>query len=197
MSNPGCYPTACILPFSLLSAELPEFYPVIAFDAKSGTSGAGGRKEKDGLSYSQVYENFKAYKIEGHQHQPEIRDYIRLFSPFKEIESRFIPHLLPVYRGLFATTQIFCTKEPNLANLKEAARSAEENIFIRYIENPNQVQLKNVQNTNFLDFSFHYDKVTKVLTLISAIDNLQKGAAGQAIQNMNLMNRYPEEMGLL
>lgn len=197
VSNPGCYPTACILPFTFLSSHLPELYPVLNFDAKSGTSGAGGRKEKDGLAYSDVYENFRAYKVDGHQHQPEIRDYIRQFTSFKTIESRFIPHLLPMYRGLFATTQAFCIEDPNLDKLKNAALEADKNTFIRYIEDPNKIQLKNVQNTNFLDFSFYYEKNTKTLSILSVIDNLQKGAAGQAIQNMNLMTGFPEEMGIL
>lgn len=197
VANPGCYPTACILPFTFLSSQLPELYPVLNFDAKSGTSGAGGRKEKDGLAYSEVYENFRAYKVEGHQHQPEIRDYVRQFTSFKTIESRFIPHLLPMYRGLFATTQAFCIDDPDLNKLKNAALEADKNTFIRYIEDPNKIQLKNVQNTNFLDFSFYYEKNTKTLSILSVIDNLQKGAAGQAIQNMNLMTGFPEEMGLL
>lgn len=190
VANPGCYATSALLPLVAVKDFLPQFlFPVIV-DAKSGTSGAGGRKEKDGLSYSSVNENFRAYKVALHQHQPEIEQYARAFSKVGDLRVRFTPHLLPLERGIFSTLYLHA-KDDSLdsqAVQKACARFAEQNTFARFYENPNDLQIKHTACTNFADFSFYWDKENQTLILLSVIDNLLKGAAGQAVQNFNLMS---------
>ena len=101
-----------------------------------------------------------------------------------------------MYRGLFATTQAFCIEDPDLNKLKKAALEADKNTFIRYIEDPNKIQLKNVQNTNFLDFSFYYEKNTKTLSILSVIDNLQKGRSWPSNTKYEFNDRFPRRNGI-
>jgi len=196
VANPGCYATSVLLPLFVLKSVLKNSQNRVIVDAKSGTSGAGGRKEKDTLAYSSVYENFKPYKVNMHQHIPEIEQEIVNFLQ-KQINIRMTPYLLPVFRGILTTMYIFpeVEWESNIISDILQKVSAEEP-FIRYIKNPDDIDLKNVQNTNFIDISFHYDKKNNILVLISAIDNLVKGAAGQAVQNMNIMFSLDETHSL-
>ncbi|MDH4200346.1 MAG: N-acetyl-gamma-glutamyl-phosphate reductase [Spirochaetia bacterium] len=195
VANPGCYATAAILPLLVLGAEIQIKYWLI--DAKSGTSGAGGRKEKDALSFSMINENFKAYKIKAHQHIPEIIEHTA--SALKRPAGlNMTPHYLPLFRGLQTNTYLYLDDEPDLEKLTEKSESiSKQETFIRFYRDPEMIELKNVQNTNFLDFGFYYDNHSRLLQIICAIDNLQKGAAGQAIQNMNLMFGLTEHQGLL
>lgn len=197
IANPGCYATAAILPILFLKEFLSSADGRIIIDAKSGTSGAGGRKEKDSLPFSKIYENFKAYKIKAHQHIPEIVQQISPVFP-NSVLLNMTPHLLPLFRGIQVNTYIYLNSAPDVSKMVAKMREiSSKETFIRYYENPEQIELRNVQGKNFLDFGFYYDTSSGLLQIISAIDNLQKGAAGQAVQNLNLMFGFTEHQGLL
>ncbi len=193
VANPGCYPTAAILPLFVFRNLIDFSRPVIV-DAKSGTSGAGGRKEKDGLGYSTVYENFRAYKTAMHQHAPEISQQVSEFAG-KPVALRFTPYLLPMYRGILSTAYVSPVPDKTAEDFKAAALAVKEP-FLRFRESVDQIELKSVQHTNFCDYAFHFDAQSGVVEIISAIDNLMKGAAGQAVQNMNLMFGFEESTGV-
>lgn len=195
VANPGCYPTAALLPLFAYRELIDNTRPLI-IDAKSGTSGAGGRKEKDSLGYSTVYENFRAYKTEHHQHAPEIaQEFSRMVGG--SVLLRFTPYLLPLYRGILCTTYAFVKTGVRAGDCAEAGVSfAERELFTRFRSGANQVDLRSVQHTNFCDFAHHFEEETGLLQIVSAIDNLMKGAAGQAVQNMNLMFSLPETTGV-
>ncbi|MBS0618082.1 MAG: N-acetyl-gamma-glutamyl-phosphate reductase [Spirochaetes bacterium] len=195
VANPGCYPTAAILPLYVYR-DLIDFASPIIVDAKSGTSGAGGRKEKDGLGYSTVYENFRSYKTAKHQHAPEIADQVSRFAG-APVQLRFTPHLLPMYRGIFsnAYAKIKTGKtQADFERVAETAQSAEK--FLRFRGNVDAVELRNVQNTNYVDYAHYVDEKIGLVEIVSAIDNLMKGAAAQAVQNMNLMFGLDETTGV-
>lgn len=199
IANPGCYPSSVLLPFLYLKNHLSLFQESIIIDSKSGTSGAGGRKEKDSLGFSTVYENFRAYRIEAHQHQPEIEQEINNLTD-KKFRVRFTPHLLPLFRGIYSISYLKPKDGviPDMENIKLDIQSKVQNeTFIRFYNNPNLLELKNVQNTNFVDFAIHYDDYANVFMIMSVIDNLRKGAAGSAVQNLNLMMGLDETIGLL
>ncbi len=193
VANPGCYPTGSILPIFFLG-QLRKDIAHIVIDAKSGVSGAGGRTEDAGFSYNSVYENFRAYKVLSHQHQPEIQEYS--FSGENSFSQTilFTPHLLPLFRGILSTITILWKKKaPD--NLSEILRqTAAKEPFVRFLDSPEEVQLARVQKTNFLDMGCR--SVDSATVIVSAIDNLIKGAAGQAVQNMNLMLGLTETDGL-
>lgn len=192
VSNPGCYATGSILPLFLLGDMRKEISNVV-IDAKSGVSGAGGRTEDAGFSFTSVYENFRAYRVLSHQHEPEIRQYAQTAEFGMELT--FTPHLLPLFRGILSTMVLIWKNgaPENLADvLKERAKKFP---FIRFLDKPEDVQLAFVQKSNFLDLAVRSN--SSVTVLVSAIDNLVKGAAGQAVQNMNLMLGLPETAGLL
>jgi len=194
IANPGCYATAIALPFLAVSRFIDQLPDMVITDAKSGTSGAGGRKEKDSMGYSSVYENFKPYKIDGHQHIPEIEQEI---SERGKVSVVMTPHLLPMFRGLQANTYLRLESKCDIENLKkQVSEFCSKEPFLRFYNDPNQLQLKNVQNTNFLDLSLSLNEQTNTLQIISQLDNLVKGAAGQAIQNMNLLFDFPENRAL-
>ena len=202
IANPGCYPTSVLLPLWIFKKYVPAFGKHIIIDSKSGISGAGARKEEEGLTFSQVHENFKPYKVEGHQHSPEIETYFNDWSGVPT-NIQFTPHLLPVFRGILSSIYIPLKKPLSTDVLRNTAetfssyhRNTEEK-FLRYCSDPNDICLKNVQNTNFLDFSFHIDHRNQMLIIFSALDNLVKGAAGQAIQNMNLRLGLKDDTSLL
>ncbi|MDH4263258.1 MAG: N-acetyl-gamma-glutamyl-phosphate reductase [Spirochaetia bacterium] len=204
VANPGCYATSAILPILLMGKVYKDLFKDsdgrIIVDAKSGTSGAGGRKEKDSFPYSKTNENFRSYKIKTHQHIPEIAEQIApIFST--PVLLNMTPHLLPLFRGLQTNTYVYfknLNKALNTDDLILQMKSiSEKETFIRFYENPEKIELRNVQGTNYLDFSFYYDQSSCMLQIIAAIDNLQKGAAGQAVQNLNLMFGLQEHHGLL
>lgn len=193
VANPGCYPTAALLPL-FVYRELIDFSRPVIIDAKSGTSGAGGRKEKDGLGYSTVYENFRSYKTAGHQHAPEIAQQLSQIAG-KPVGLRFTPYLLPMYRGILSTAYVIPKSGVTAADFLAAA-GANKELFLRFRASVDLVELKAVQHTNFCDFSHHFDAKNGVVEIISAIDNLLKGAAGQAVQNLNLMFGLDETLGV-
>lgn len=194
VSNPGCFSTSVILALYLLGDLRKKIRPRIIADCKSGISGAGGRVEDGGFSFNSVYENFRAYKVLSHQHEPEIREYCFAGSglPFPEV--LFVPHLLPVYRGILST--IYLEAESDSLPILEAMRSlAEKEPFLRIRNTPEEIDLAKVSQTNFLDIGVRQRGNT--ITIVSALDNLMKGAAGQALQNINLMLGESETLGLL
>ncbi len=199
VANPGCYPTSVIWPIWVLGA-LRNQIQSISITSSSGVSGAGGRIENGGFPFTNVYENYRAYKILSHQHEPEIELYSKwnLNDENQKFSLCFIPHLLPLYRGILSTITIHWkeTSTPSKADLKKLYTDASsKEVFIRFYERPEEIELINVQNTNYLDFSYIHREHTTII--ITAIDNLIKGAAGQAIQNMNLMLGFAESSGLL
>jgi len=195
VANPGCYTTCSILALvPLFKAGLIETKNVIV-DAKSGTSGAG-RSLKAGSLYCQVNENFKAYGVTTHRHTPEIE---QIYSEFagEDVIIQFTPHLLPVDRGILATCY---------ANLKDGVTAEEvtaafeamykDEFFIRLRGLGACPELKNVRASNYVDLGWLVDKRTNRVIVMSCLDNLVKGAAGQAVQNMNVMFGLPENEGL-
>ena len=197
VSNPGCFATSSIIPIRILESIQEKISSPIIIDSKTGVSGAGGRTEEVGFLFTNTYENFKSYKVLGHQHEPEIAEYSIKSSLLKSgnLDIVFTPHLLPVYRGILSTIYIqtdHITAETIPKLLKDFC---EKHSFLRYKETPEEVELKFVQNTNYIDISARARKGTVVI--VTALDNLVKGAAGQALQNLNLMHNLPETMGLI
>jgi N-acetyl-gamma-glutamyl-phosphate reductase len=195
VANPGCYPTAAALPLWIYR-DLIDFTKPVIVDAKSGTSGAGGRKEKDNLGYSTVYENFRSYKTAKHQHAPEIAQEISQVSGQK-VNLRFTPHLLPMYRGILSSAYAFIKPGKAAADFSAAVEKVRKETFLRHRENVDAVEVKHVQHTNFCDYAHFIDDKAGLVQIVSAIDNLVKGAAGQAVQNMNLMFGFPEHSGVI
>jgi len=196
IANPGCYPTAAILGIipALVSGLVDE--QNIFIDAKSGVSGAGRRAIAD-LMFTEVNGNFKAYKVNTHQHMPEIDQELSRVSK-KAINSNFVPHLLPINRGILETIYLKLKKSATTGDILEVyKRFYKTEPFVRILDEGMNPQIKDVVYTNFCDIGINVDTDKKVLIVISAIDNLQKGASGQALQNMNIMRGFPETQGLL
>lgn len=194
VANPGCYPTSAIL--ALLPALQHNIISPggININSLSGVSGAG-RSASFELSFTEVNENIRAYKIGTHQHIPEIETVLE-YATGEKVFVSFVPHLVPMNRGIYTTIHAqlrnMVTEQELLDIYKNFFHDAP---FVRVKrEIP---QIKNVVYTNYCDIGFTVEKRTNQLILISVIDNLLKGAAGQAVQNMNIMFGLPEEMGLL
>jgi N-acetyl-gamma-glutamyl-phosphate reductase len=194
LSNPGCYPTAANLAIvPLLEAGVVDRAAGIVCDAKSGVSGAG-RKPSLKTSFCEVTENFSAYSILKHRHVPEVL----LVSHLEEREFSFTAQLLPLDRGILETIYFHAqavSSPADLIAIYEKRYAAEP--FIRLYEPGRVPDLRSVARTNFCDIGVIFDASTGRAVVVSAIDNLVKGAAGQAIQNMNLMLGLPETEGLL
>ncbi|ABR49511.1 N-acetyl-gamma-glutamyl-phosphate reductase [Alkaliphilus metalliredigens QYMF] len=195
VANPGCYPTSIALALYPLLKENVISTESIIIDAKSGVSGAG-RNLNDGTLFSQCNENIKAYSIGTHRHIPEIEQELSLAAG-KEMIIQFTPHLVPMNRGILST--IYTT---NIKNVKENdieaiyAHYYEEKRFVRLLKEGKLPQTKAVSGSNYCDIGFKVDPRTNGLIVVSAIDNLVKGAAGQAVQNMNMMLGLKEYIGL-
>jgi N-acetyl-gamma-glutamyl-phosphate reductase len=194
VSNPGCYPTAANLAIRpLVAAGVIDRSAGIVCDAKSGTSGAGNKPSAKTL-FCAVTENFSAYSILSHRHVPEVLQ----TSGLQEAEFSFTAQLLPVDRGILETIYF---RAPSVCSADELLAIYERQYagepFVR-LYNPGQVpDLHAVARTNFCDIGITFDTNTRRAVVVSAIDNLVKGAAGQAVQNMNLLLGYPETEGLL
>ena len=194
VSNPGCYPTAANLAIKpLVDAGVVIREAGIVCDAKSGVSGAG-RKPSLKTSFCEVADNFSVYSVFNHRHVPEI---LRT-SGLDEDQLSFTAQLLPIDRGILETIYLR-TRDVNSAadvlSLYEKAYANEP--FVRLYAAGQAPDLRAVTRTNFCDIGVHYDSATGRVLVISAIDNLVKGAAGQAVQNMNLLLGFPETAGLL
>lgn len=197
IANPGCYPTAAILALApIVALGLVDLGSII-IDAKSGTSGAG-RKNDEGLLFSEVNEDFKAYKVNIHQHAPEINQVLSKLAT-KSMKVTFVPHLLPINRGIFETIYVLkahaaaAKKTQNLVELYKKFYKDEP--FVRIRKDGDFPRIKDVAGTNFCDIGIK-DYTDKII-IVSVIDNLLKGACGQAVQNMNIMCKFPEHTALL
>jgi len=194
VANPGCYPTASILALApLVSLGLCKADSII-IDAKSGVTGAG-RKLAEGFLFSEVNEDFKAYKVDCHQHSPEINQELsKLYG--KKLKATFVPHLLPLNRGILATIYAAKTGKQKAVDLLATYKKFYKGEpFVRIKDEGVFPRLRDVCGTNFCDIGIK-DCGDKVI-VIAAIDNLLKGAAGQAVQNMNIMYKFVEETALL
>lgn len=194
VSNPGCYATSGLVPIYMLGNLRERISGAIVIDSKSGVSGAGGRTEDIGFTFTNTYENFRAYKILSHQHTPEIEEYAGYAMEKTLPKIVFTPHLLPVYRGILSTFVIQFDKPISNDEVTEQFSRFASEPFIRILKKPEEIELKNIQNSNFLDISFKVEE--NILVIVSALDNLVKGAAGQALQNINLMLGFSEKAGL-
>ncbi len=196
VANPGCYPTAALLALSPL-AEAGLLKPVgTVIDAKSGITGAG-RSAKEETLFSELNENLRAYKVGGHQHVPEMEQELRRVGR-KNVRLLFVPHLVPMDRGIHATIYAPLTRRVPEKKLRSLLIQRYQNEpFIRILPEGVWPQTKAVTGTNFCDINLRLDPVSNQLVILSAIDNLGKGAAGQAVQNMNLLCGSAETTGLL
>ncbi len=196
VANPGCYPTAAILGCAPIMATYSNTVEQIIIDAKSGVSGAG-KKLSESLMFCEVNDNFKAYKVLNHQHIPEIEHYLSRLAG-KDFPLTFVPHLLPVNRGILATIYISLNKKMSYQQVYDLYQKFyKTEPFVRVLKPNEHAELKNVAYTNFCDIGISVDENKKLLIITSAIDNLLKGAAGQAVQNMNIMHQFEETTGLL
>lgn len=196
VGNPGCYPTSVILALQpLLRHGLVDHATIIA-DSKSGVSGAGRGAKVDNL-YCEVNEGFKAYGVGGvHRHTPEIEQELSLLAGNK-VTISFTPHLVPMDRGILSTVyaRLAAMKSrTELVELYEEFYGGES--FVRVLPAGSYPSTAYVRGANFCDLGIAVDERTGRVIVVSAIDNLVKGAAGQAVQNMNIMNGFPEGMGL-
>jgi len=195
VANPGCYPTGAALGLLPLIQKGIEWTGKCVIDAKSGATGAG-RKAATSLLFSEVNENFKAYKVLNHQHEGEIGQTIRS-GKLKNTSFVFVPHLLPIDRGILSTIYIDLA-DKKIAKLLSSIYSEfyHREPFIHVMSPGRMPEVKNVRGTNQCHIGIaHRDDGTAVI--LTAIDNLGKGAAGQAVQNMNLMFGLAETEGLL
>lgn len=194
-ANPGCYPTCSTLAvYPLLKEGLIDGNTII-IDAKSGTSGAGRQAKTDSL-YCEVNENIKAYAVASHRHTPEIEEQLSYAAGYP-VTINFTPHLIPMNRGILVTAYASLTKKVSDEEIKAVYdRYYKEEFFVRVL-NPGMVpQTRWVEGSNFADINFKTDLRTGRIIMMGAIDNVVKGAAGQAVQNMNLMFGLPEQTGL-
>ena len=203
VANPGCYPTAIQLGYyPLIKHGVIKLDNLIA-DAKSGASGAG-KKAQTRLMFTELSENFYAYKTEGHRHLPEILEQLRCFagldheSPENALSLVFTPHLLPVDRGILATLYADLAEDQmDITALRTLYTDTyRDEPFVRLLKSGVYPELKHVQRTNACHMNIFRPPGSRKVVIQSAIDNLVKGASGQAVQNMNLMFGLPETSGL-
>ena len=193
VANPGCYPTAaslCIRP--LIVAAILDRPPGVICDAKSGVSGAG-RKPSLKTHFCEVTENFSAYSVLNHRHVPEIL----YTTDLDENELGFTAQLLPLHRGILETIYVRTAESMEWEDLHRIyAKEYSAEPFVRIFPKGRLPDLRGVQGTNYCDIGFRVDPESRRVVVVAAIDNLVKGAAGQAVQNMNLQLGYPETAGL-
>lgn len=195
VGNPGCYPTSIALGLApALRAGLAEAEGIVC-DSKSGVTGAG-RKMTQGTHYPECNEAFSAYKVAAHRHTPEIEQTLSKMAG-KKATVTFVPHLLPVNRGILST--IYARMKPGVT--LDAVRAVYEKAyaderFVRVLPAGMGVDIRNVKCSNYCDIQLYADEHTGLLIVTSVIDNMVKGAAGQAVQNMNILFGLPEETGI-
>ena len=195
VANPGCYTTCSILTAYPLAKEGLIDMNTLIIDAKSGTSGAG-RGAKVGNLYCEVNENIKAYGVASHRHTPEIEEQLG-YAAKEDVRISFTPHLVPMNRGILATEYATLTKQTTYEEVKAVYdKYYKEEKFIRVLDEGICPETKWVEGSNYVDINFKIDPRTNRIIMMGAIDNLVKGAAGQAVQNMNLMFGLPESEGL-
>lgn len=195
IANPGCYPTSVALALAPLLNDGLIDPTTLIIDSKSGTSGAG-RSAKVGSLYCEVNEGFKAYSIGNHRHTPEIEQTLSDLAR-QEVKVSFTPHLLPVNRGILSTCYASLSQETTTAALLQRYRSFyASDHFVRICADGELPNIAFVRGANYCDIGLVVDTRTNRVIVVSAIDNLVKGAAGQAVQNMNLLLGFPETRGL-
>ena len=195
VANPGCYPTCSFLSIYPLAKEGLIDMNSIIIDAKSGTSGAGRGAKVDNL-YCEVNENIKAYGVASHRHTPEIEEQLG-YASNEKVTLNFTPHLVPMNRGILVTAYASLKKKVTYEDAKAIYDSYYKNEkFVRVLEKDVCPQTKWVEGSNYVDVNFKIDPRTNRVIMMGAMDNLVKGAAGQAVQNMNLMFGLSETEGL-
>lgn len=195
IANPGCYPTCSILSiYPLAKAGLIDMDTLI-IDAKSGTSGAGRGAKVQNL-YCEVNESIKAYGVASHRHTPEIEEQLGYASSSKVLLN-FTPHLIPMNRGILITAYASLKKGVSEEDVKKAYDIYKDEYFVRVLKEGNVPEVRNVKCSNFVDVAYKVDPRTHRVIMMGAMDNLVKGAAGQAIQNMNIMFGLDEKTGLM
>ena len=195
IANPGCYPTCSILSIYPLAKEGLIDMDTLIIDAKSGVSGAG-RGAKTANLYCEVNESIKSYSVTTHRHTPEIEEQLSYASGRKVILN-FTPHLVPMNRGILVTSYAVLNKKVSYQEVKAVYDSYYENeYFIRVLKQDYYPETRWVEGSNFVDVNFKIDERTNRIIMMGAMDNLVKGAAGQAVQNMNLMFDFKETEGL-
>lgn len=194
VANPGCYPTAVQLGFlPLIEAGLINTNQLIA-DVKSGVSGAGRKAEVHTL-LAEASDNFKAYGVPGHRHHPEIAQGLSNIAG-KPVSLTFVPHLVPMIRGIHATLYAKLTKKKNvdLQTLYETRYANEQ--FVDVLPSGKHPETRSVRGSNICRIAIHRPQGGDMVVILSVTDNLVKGAAGQAVQNMNIMFDFPETQGI-
>lgn len=195
IANPGCYPTCSTLSIYPMVKEGLIDPSTIIIDAKSGTSGAGRGAKVDNL-FCEVNENIKAYGVASHRHTPEIEEQLG-YAAGEPVLLNFTPHLVPMNRGILITAYASLKKDVTYEEVKAVYDKyyAQER-FVRVLEKDVCPQTKWVEGSNYVDVNFKIDPRTKRIIMMGAMDNLVKGAAGQAVQNMNLLFGLEESTGL-
>ncbi len=195
VANPGCYPTCSFLSVYPLVKEGIIDPDTIIIDAKSGTSGAGRGAKVDNL-FCEVNESIKAYGVATHRHTPEIEEQIG-YAAGKKVVVNFTPHLVPMNRGILVTAYATMIKKMGYDEIKSIYdKYYKDEFFVRVLNMDVCPQTKWVEGSNFVDVNFKVDERTGRVIMMGALDNVVKGAAGQAVQNMNLMFGLPESTGL-
>ena len=196
IGNPGCYPTTVLLGLApLLEQGLIDFTAPIIADCKSGVSGAG-RKAEVATLFAEASDNMKAYGVAGHRHHPEIHAQISQLSKTK-VDFIFVPHLVPMIRGMLSTIYVKLIAKASSVDLQALfeKRYANEQ-FVDVLSAGNMPETRSVRGSNQLRMALHKQNDADYLTIVVVQDNLVKGAAGQAVQNMNIMFGLPENAGL-
>jgi N-acetyl-gamma-glutamyl-phosphate reductase len=196
IANPGCYPTSILLGIApLLRNNIADTSLIIA-DSKSGVTGAGRRADL-ALTFGEVNESLKAYKINEHQHSPEINQEASRIAK-RETTIVFVPHLVPLNRGILSTIYVKIKRPMTTAKMVESYKKVyEKEPFVKVLPEGQLPQLKDIRGTNFCHLGLKVDAKKGLCVVVSAIDNLTKGAAGQAVQNMNIMSGFNEREGLI
>lgn len=196
VANPGCYPTSIILALApLLKAGAIEVQTIIA-DSKSGTSGAG-RGAQVGSLFCEVHDGFRPYKVgRAHRHTPEIEQELSVLAG-ADVHISFTPHLLPLSRGILSTIYASLAAGFDRQKIDALYRNQYQNEpFVRLLQEDTFPATQYVRGSNFCDISYKIDHTTNRIIVMSAIDNIVKGASGQAVQNMNVMHGFAETTGL-
>ncbi|HTL47863.1 MAG TPA: N-acetyl-gamma-glutamyl-phosphate reductase [Verrucomicrobiae bacterium] len=195
IANPGCYPTGAALGLAPLLKEGVIEKDSIVIDAKSGVSGAG-KKLNMATQFYELDDNFYAYRVGKHQHTPEIEQTLSDIAG-AAVKVTFVPHLLPISRGILSTMYVRRKKKTSPEIIRQVFEKAyHKEPFVRLKADGQFPSLKDVQHTNYCDIGCHVDPASDRVIVVTAIDNLLKGASGQAVQNLNVCFGFPEREGL-
>ena len=194
IANPGCYPTSILSPLIPLLKEKYIKTNDIIIDSKSGITGAGKKSVTENL-FSEVSNSIKPYKIGEHKHLAEIEECISKYNNGKKVKISFTPHIIPINRGILSNIYVSLEKGKNIKSIKKIFEK-KTFTFLKILKKNQIPTIKDVVGTNYCFFNIFPDRIKGRIIIISVIDNLIKGAAGQAIQNMNLIYKFKENEGL-